>query len=214
MPFKYTNQIRNTTNRQIFQHEFFDKHATEVVANDFATAVQEAISADSKSSFPYIADTLVTGMSQLRPGIPLHLDGVGDEYSGYWTVLNVEHEITESSINRYMFNSRVTVGTDSLGAPINTGVPLKPGDIPTRNLNPSIRNTVLKPKNLINNPVVAVKPITTVSLVSRMNRNNITGVTGSMATWTSDLGDLTAPAATATGYSPVIAKAAKYYATH
>jgi hypothetical protein len=73
---------------------------------------------------------------------------------------------------------------------------------------------VLKPKNLINNPVVAVKPITTVSLVSRMNRNNITGVTGSMATWTSDLGDLTAPAATATGYSPVIAKAAKYYATH
>jgi hypothetical protein len=189
--FNYSRQTRSETTRQISQPEFFDKHATKTVANNFQTAAFESAAADDKSVFPYAAHAEVLGTSSLRPGMPVHLDGIGNEYSGYWTILTAEHEIVEESLNVHVYTTQLFVGADSLGDLTRSDVPSAPNAIRVRHIVPNVRNTVVKPSNLISNKALNIKTIETSSLVTRKNRANISGPTVAQSSWVSDKGDLT-----------------------
>jgi hypothetical protein len=188
--FNYSKPDRSATTRMISQPEFFDKQATSVVANNYNTATYESTSADDRSRFPYGAHAEVLGTSSLRPGMPVHLDGVGSDYSGYWTALTVEHEIIEESLNVHKYTTHLFVGADSLGDIVDSSVPKVPSATPIRRITPNIRNTVIKPNNIISNKAINVKPIDKSSLVTRKNRANASGQTVAQSVWVSDRGNL------------------------
>jgi len=188
--FKYTKQNRTPTTRSTSHPELFDKHSTKVVANSYNTAISEARSADDKSSFVYNAVLEVYGKSALRPGMPVYLGRVGAEYSGYWTVLSVEHDIVEESINMQKFTTHLTVGTDSLGEVANPAYPTKPLARGIRHIKPNVRNTRVLPKTTVNNPGINVSPVKSNQLVNRTNRPKPRDKQLSNAAWSSDTSSL------------------------
>lgn len=209
--FKYTKQRRGTTTRAISQPELFDKHATATVAPSYEAAVYEAISADEKSKFPYVAEAEILGNSTVSPGSPIYLDGLGNKYSGYWTVLEVEHHVVEESLNQYRFTTELHVGTDSLGASNTAKYPAAPSGRTRRSISPAVRNTRIVPKNVIKNPGMSVNPAKVVKLVDRINRPADSGPKVTQATWSSTAGNISAKPVKP-GRSPVAqAKVMNYF---
>lgn len=187
--FKYTNQKRKSTTRRLSQPEFFDRHATKVVANAYDIAKFESESFDERTRFPYIAEAEVLGTARLATGKPVYLQNIGSKYTGYWTVLKVEHEIFEESVNRYKYTSLITVGTDSLGES-TPRYPLKPPSRGIRTISPAIRNTRIQAKSKIKIPNINPSPTKTVKLVNRINRDVESGPKTLQSTWSSDRGNV------------------------
>lgn len=188
--FGYTTQNRGQVTRKRSNQELFDFHETHVVANSYETAKLEATAALNKSQFPYIADAEVYGVSKLRPAMPVYLNNIGRDYTGYWTILGVEHEVIEESRNRQTFTSRLFVGTDSLGEIVSKSGRITPMDRPIRKIVPNIRNAKVSPKSVVKSKGIVLKPVTSISLVSRVNRPNVSGPLASLTTWSSTHGNL------------------------
>lgn len=188
--FKYTKQNRTTTTRKSSHPELFDAHATHTVANTYKTAASESKAIDEKSVFPYTAEIEILGGSSLHPGAPMYLDNLGPEYSGYWTVINIEHRIKEQNLNAHLHTSIITVGTDSLGAVNIPGVPKKPSSRPIRHIIPNVRNTKVKVKTGIKKLSLNVKQAKYSSIVSRKNRADVSDRDLSKSSWTSQDGNI------------------------
>jgi hypothetical protein len=191
--FKYTKQNRSATTRQLSNAELFDRHATTVVANSYTTAIHEATSAEHNTVFPYTATAEVYGRGVLRPGMPVYLAGVGNLYSGYWSVLGVEHQVMEKSINTQTYTSVVTVGTDSLGALNGTTANSAPGNRQVRQIIPNVRNTRIKPSTTLKTPLLNLKPSKSSQLVKRVNRAAPSDKAVSAAIWKGTVANLTPP---------------------
>ena len=145
-----TQQLRAKNTKTKTSPEFFDKYATEVVAPDPAVAQYEAEAAENRNLFPYRGTAEVIGTPSLRPDMPVYLDGVGAHYTGYWTVLGVEHRIQETERNTQTYISVLTVGTDSLGSAITWSdgkQVVKPNEKPARTIIPNVRQTNEPPKS-------------------------------------------------------------------
>ena len=209
--FKYTKPKRNTTTRQIAQPELFDKFATAVVAPSYDVAKYEAESIDERSKFPYVAEAEILGTSRVRPGGPIYLQNIGNKYSGYWTVIEVTHEVVEDSVNLYKFTSVITVASDSLGETATAKYPSKPSARGVRNISPALKGTKAKPKNLIKTPTIKVTPPKEIKLVDRINRAANSGARVAQATWTSSTGNLKAAPVTATRNATSVKKAVNYF---
>jgi len=188
--FKYTKQKRSATTRKISHPELFDRHDTHVVVNDYKTAIHEANSADDKSRFPYTAEAEVIGMSDLRPGMPIYLSGVGSDYSGYWTILNVEHQSKEETLNDHTYTSILSLGTDSLGAVASSKYPKEPSSKPARLIKPNVKNTKIKATTVLNSTGLNIMPVKTSKLISQVNRASSSGKSVSAAVWKSTQGNL------------------------
>lgn len=188
--FKYTKQKRSAATRKISHPELFDRHDTHTVVNDYKTAMHEAFSADDKSRFPYSASAEVIGTSSLRPGMPIYVDGVGAEYSGYWTVLRVEHHVHEQIINDHTYTCELVLGTDSLGQIASNTYPIKPSLKPIRLIKPNVKNTKVVESTTLVNVSPTVVPVKASKLVSQVNRASVAGPTVSAAVWKSSNGDL------------------------
>jgi phage protein D len=111
----YTNQNRSAALRENQTSEVFDRFATDITAPGFAPAFYEALAADARNKYPYRAKIVVTGHPEITPDMPVYLDGLGTQYSGYWIALNVEHKVSEFSLNEFNFTTTIEVGADSLG---------------------------------------------------------------------------------------------------
>jgi hypothetical protein len=109
--FSITNQNGVANTRVNAQHPHFDHFATMTTATDPISAAHEADSAEELTRFPYRASAVVLGDPSLRPGMPVFLDGLGLDYSGYWIVLSAEHEVE----NR-IYTTKLEVGIDALGS--------------------------------------------------------------------------------------------------
>ena len=191
--FKYTTQRRTPTTRPISHPELFDKHDTSVVANNFNTAVSEALSAEIKSTFSYMAEAEIIGTVSVRPGFPIHFENVGTEYSGYWTVLTVEHHVKEESPNKYIYTTKLVVGTDSLGSIRDKSVPSSPPVRGIRQIKPNVRNTRKKVTTDINWSGLNIRQPNQFSLVKRTNRPDVDSKTLSKSKWVSRDGNLISP---------------------
>jgi hypothetical protein len=188
--FKYTKQARPTTTRSTSQPEMFDRHATDVVANSYKTASLESAAADDRSTFPYVAEVQVLGDSSLRPGMPIYLENVGDEYSGYWTIINIEHTVKEEQTNIHLHTAVLRVGTDSLGAANPYKYPTKPSNRPIRHIIPNVKNTRIKPTTSLKSKGIAISQPKIRSLVERTNRADVKSPALSTNAWTSSNGNL------------------------
>jgi phage protein D len=100
----------NYTRRKSSQPAF-TSYNTSVVAPSFEASKYETEAAVERNRHPYRGTAVVLGTPGIRPGDPVYLDGVGNSYSGFWTVLKVEHEVK----NNIEFVTTLHVGTDSLG---------------------------------------------------------------------------------------------------
>ena len=145
---KVTNQKRPKATRKRSEPDFFDRFASSTVVNDYSVATNESKAVDQRNIFPYRAVAKVIGDSGIYPGMPIYLDGVGSNYSGFWVVLKTKHEIVSNSYNSYIYTTTITVGTDSLGTAVS-GKDNRLIEVPTtrakRNIKKNVRQTNKKP---------------------------------------------------------------------
>ena len=149
-----TNQNRPTTSRLTAKTEFFDRFSPHVVVPNTNVANAEAIAADERARYPYRGHAKVIGNATLRPDLPIYLDGLGKEYSGYWTILSTEHVFEE-----YMYTVELEVGSDSLGT-LNssfTGSPVTaPVAVPKRKVIPNVQQSNKLPTAVLTDNTKAV----------------------------------------------------------
>jgi hypothetical protein len=162
---KVTQQLRNKTTREKNQIEFFDRIDTSTVIPDIQTAAHEAKAVEERNTFPYRATVEVIGHPNLRPDKPIYLDGLGIDYSGYWTILEAEHKIVKEDRNSEVYTCKLLVGTDSLGkadAWTDAKTILSPDYAPKRSILPNVKQTTIKPttsfKKTTNNLSPQIKP--------------------------------------------------------
>jgi phage protein D len=187
-PVSITQQIRNKKTKTKQQTEFFDRYATDVVVPDVETAQYEAQAAENRNTFPYRGEVKVLGEPNLRPDMPIYLEGVGGEYSGYWTILSAEHQITTPQRNMQQYVTVLTVGTDSLGsaATWTDNQTIKMPDYkPQRNIIANVRQTNVKPKTKIVKPNNRITPAKAGSFGKIKNRVKVTSATKHTPTWKS-----------------------------
>jgi phage protein D len=160
-PISITNQKRNKNTRANSKAEFFDKFNTHVVALDSQVANYEAKAADDRAVFPYRATAEVIGSPSLRPDLPVYLEGIGGNYSGYWIILGTEHRIVEESRNVFKYTTILHLGTDSLGAAVrwtDGALVTSPEYAPTRTIIPGVRQTNTPPNSTLRRTSVAYSP--------------------------------------------------------
>jgi hypothetical protein len=147
-----TQQKRAANTKYKTTPEFFDKHATDVVVLDATVAAYEAKAAEDRTVFPYRATVEVLGAPDVRPDAPVYLDGLGNYYSGYWTVLGTEHRVRETERNTQTYTTILHVGTDSLGTTttwIDGKNIVKPNTTPSRTIIPGVAQTVIVPTTVL-----------------------------------------------------------------
>ena len=105
-----TNQKMITTTRTTVSPLVFDTYQTSVVAPTFQIAKFESDAADERNRYAYRGTATLQGSPTLLPDAPVYLDGLGPSYSGFWTVLSVNHYL-----EREVFTTTIEIGTDSLG---------------------------------------------------------------------------------------------------
>lgn len=187
---KYTNQDTAVTTRYSSHPEIFDSNSTHTVVNSVSAAAYESEATDARSTFAYTAEVSVIGNTYLAPAMPVYLANLGQDYSGYWTVLATEHHIVEQSLNTYMYTTTATVGTDSLGAIRNRAVPDVPDDARIRNIIPNVKNTRITPSTVLKTNFYNIKQVKTSALVNRTNRPNVSDKFLSKTAWESNDGNL------------------------
>jgi hypothetical protein len=113
----YSNQKDKNGKRQNKKPPLFDNFDVDTVVpgNDIAKSHSDAF--DEMVKFPYRAHGAVIGSPKLMPGMPILLNGVGSEYSGYWMLLSVEHIVHFISLTETKYTTNIEVGIDSLGQP-------------------------------------------------------------------------------------------------
>jgi phage protein D len=152
-PISITQQIRSAKTRMKQQVEFFDRFDTATVAPDVLVASYEAEAAENRNYFPYRGVVEVLGNPNLRPDMPVYLDGIGEPYAGYWIVLEVQHNIVEEEINRQRFTTTLVVGTDSLGKAqrwVDSQIITAPDYTPKRTVIPNVLQTRVVPTTVLN----------------------------------------------------------------
>jgi phage protein D len=161
LPVAIVNQKRNKNTRLNSKAEFFDKFHTHVVALDSQVANHEAKAADDRTVFPYRAVAEVIGDPSLRPDLPLYLDGLGNNYSGYWIILGTEHLIVEESRNVFKYTTLLHLGIDSLGPAVkwtDGALISSPDYAPSRTIIPGVRQTNKPPTSALRRTSIAYSP--------------------------------------------------------
>lgn len=113
---------RRDSTSGIFQH--FDSGTVAQSAADLTAKVQGARDTDM---WTYRAETELLGQPNAGPGDVYYLDGLDDDWSGYWTVISAKHKY-DSNFTDVM---EVCLGTNSLGAPVTGYVANTTSVIPT-----------------------------------------------------------------------------------
>ena len=180
-------QKRVTKTRINSKPEFFDKFATNVVADDPTIAEHESKAAEQRAIFQYRGEAKVIGSASLRPDMPVFLDGVGG-YSGYWVILGTEHIVEEQEKNIFMYTTVLHLGTDSLGqASIwEDGKRItEPNYEPMRTLIPGVRQTNIPPENTLFRTAPNIGPQSTGNFSTVTNRAvpNVNNRTTSAPSW-------------------------------
>jgi len=208
-PMSITQQKRNKKTKTKQQTEFFDRFATHVVAPTNEIAQYEAQAAEDRNTFPYRGEVKVLGEPNLRPNMPVYLEGIGGEYSGYWVILSAEHQITTPQRNMQQYVTVLTVGTDSLGSAsswTDNQVVKSPDYKPKRKVIPSVRQTNKKAKTKIVKPNNRTTPASKGSFGKIKNRVKVTSVKNLPPTWKSGSPSLSSAAPTVSTSAVVSAR--------
>ena len=194
-PVSITQQIRSAKTRTKQQNEFFDIFDTLTVAPDVTVASFESESAENRNYFPYRGTVEVLGNPNLRPDMPVYLDGIGEPYEGYWVVLEAHHNIVEEELNRHRYTTTLVVGTDSLGGAVawtDSKTVEKPEYLTKRTVIPNVLQTKVKPVTVLNKKVDYETLSNNGSFGTPQNRAkpSVNGRANDVAMWQSDTSSL------------------------
>ena len=194
-PIKHTQPKANKKTKKKSKQEFFDSFDPLAVVLNQEVAKYEAEAAEARNSFPYRATVEVIGDPRLKPNYPVYLDGLGENYSGYWIVLKAEHKVIEERRNVQKYTTVIEVGTDSLGS-ANTWTDNKrvasPDPLGKRSIIPGVKQTVVVPTSSLSKTSNINSPQLTAPFGSTENRET-TFTSGQAITpdvWKSDLSSL------------------------
>jgi phage protein D len=182
--------------RRDVRPEVFDRYDTDLVSDSFETSKAFAEAKAEMNRFPYRATAKLRGNPRVRPDYPVILTGLGNEYSGPWITLSVEHIITTQNRQGQVYEMNVDVGLDSLGASdiswLNSenfsstdggSYGVSPEELQTLNpVNPSLITTI---------DSVAPYPNPVINEVQNANIE-INPVTSTNSVWVSPIGDVRA----------------------
>jgi phage protein D len=150
-----TNQTAIKTTRSKSTAPTFDSYHTGVVAPTYKIAKYESTAADERNRYAYRGEVVIPGNPTLLPDAPIYLDGIGNTYSGYWTVLSVQNYV-----NKEVYTTTLEVGTDSLGLAAkwtdNKDV-LYPEQSIKRVVTPGIRQVNIAPKTQLKRTGPSIK---------------------------------------------------------
>lgn len=187
VPMSQTKQKRNAKTRSKSQEEFFDRFNSLVVAPNPEIAKYESDAAEARTSFPYRGQATVLGDPAIRPNMPVFLDGLGNTYSGFWTVLGTEHVMVETERNVYTYTTNLTIGSDSVGLSQKVGgveIPAPPTR-PIRVITPGVRQTKVKAGTKLVQSKAKSNHRNTGSFGKINNRNKVTAKVKTPAVWKS-----------------------------
>ena len=150
-----TNQNSLETTRKKSVPSSFDSYHTGVVAPTFDIAKYESDAADEVNRYAYRGTVVVPGNPNLLPDSPVYLDGLGETYSGFWTVLS-----TENYVNKEVYTTTLEIGADSLGLSSkwtdNKDV-ARPDITIKRVVTPGIRQKNVIPKTVLKKTGVSIR---------------------------------------------------------
>jgi hypothetical protein len=181
--FNVTKQKQETSLRKKYQQSFFDSFQSGTTAIDFSSASYEAAAADLLTMFPYRAQVEVLGNTELKPTMPIYLEGLSTDYSGYWIVLETEHLITNA-----VYTTKLTAGIDSLGSANvwTDGVSLEtPPNPELRTIIPSEIRSSTKPETILNVAKVGNNPSSKYLINATKNRSQTDDYSINKANWIS-----------------------------
>jgi hypothetical protein len=187
-PVSITQQIRSAKTRVKEQNEFFDIFDTHTVVPDITVANFEAEAAENRNYFPYRGTVEVLGNPNLRPDMPIYLDGIGEPYTGYWVILEAQHCIVEEELNRQRYTTTLVVGTDSLGqakAWTDSKTITSPDYKSRRTIIPNVMQTRVRPVTVLNKRVAYETITNNGSFGDPQNRAkpNVNGRANDVAMW-------------------------------
>lgn len=185
VPMSQTKQKRPTKTRTKSQDEFFDRFNSLVVAPNAEVAKYEADAAEARNSFPYRGTATVLGDPSLRPNMPVFFDGLGNTYSGYWTILGTEHTMVETERNVFTYVTVLKVGSDSVGLSNKVGgvTIAAPPDRPIRIVTPGIKQTKVKTASKLKQSKAKANSRNVGSFGKISNRNKNTAKVKTPAVW-------------------------------
>lgn len=168
-----TNQKRPKATKTRSEPEFFDRFSSTTVANDYSVAKSESESADQRTLFPYRATAEALGDPGLHPNAPVFIDGVSEDYAGFWIVLEAQHKLTSTGYTQFLYTTTLTLGTDSLGGAV-AGSDNKLIKIPNsrakRTIIPNVRQTNRRPKTTLKSGSLSPSKNTQVGFGTIKNR--------------------------------------------
>lgn len=183
-----TNQNPITPTRKISVSPVFDSYQTRVVAPTYEIAQYEATAADERNRYAYRGEVVFPGNPALLPDSPVFLDGVGQAYSGYWTILSTEHYIQGQE-----YKTTAIVGTDSLGLSAkwtdNKNVSAPSKNI-KRVITPGVRQKIAVSKTTLKKSGKVVKESLKTPLSKAKNQSKATVKAGPSHQWTDSGGNL------------------------
>jgi hypothetical protein len=184
-PMSITKKKRPANSRAIAQYEMFDRFNTGIVAPNPEVAAYEAEAADLRASFPYRASAIVLGEPDLRPNMPIYLEGIGSTYSGYWVILGTQHRIIETERDVFSYVTELYLGADSLGKAVSFGGTLvsRPPSTKIRKVTPGIKQTKKVPRSKIIRNSVPSNKRNTVSFGKIGNRTKPAAKVAAPSLW-------------------------------
>jgi phage protein D len=183
-----TNQSQIKTTRAKGNAPVFDSYNTSVVAPSFQVAKYESDAADERNRYAYRGEVVVQGNPGVIPDSPVFLDGIGKAYSGFWTVLSVEHSISEHS-----YTTTLNVGTDSLGLSAqwtDNKTISAPDEKIKRVIKPGVRQINIAPKTSLVKTGKTVKKGNSSHASQVKNQSKTTTTSAPSYKWSGTLGNL------------------------
>ena len=186
-----TNQKTIQTTRSKSTAPTFDSYHTTVVAPTYKIAKYESDAADERNRYAYRGEVVIPGNPTLLPDAPIYLDGLGNTYSGYWTVLSVENYV-----NKEVYTTTLEVGTDSLGLATkwtdNKDI-LHPEQSIKRIVTPGIRQVNIAPKTQLKRTGPMIKMGASVPYSNVKNLPKIQSKVSPSYKWVGTSGNLKQP---------------------
>jgi hypothetical protein len=131
--------------------------------------------------YPYRASVEVLGNASLRPELPIYLEGLGSDYSGYWTILETEH-----NVSNLVYTTKLVVGLDSLGKANvwsdGTSLDVKPSP-DKRTITPGKPQTNIKQRTILKTIQKGVLPSTSYSPNQTKNKTPLNTTEKTIAFW-------------------------------
>lgn len=197
------NQTPIVKTRKNSANPVFDTYHTRTVAPTYEIAQYEANAADERNRYAYRGEVVVQGNPTILPDSPIYLDGIGKDYSGYWIVLSVSHDVKGNK----EYSTTLLVGSDSLGISSNwtdNKNILSPSQTIKRTITPGIKQKTIVPKTTLKTTGRSPKESVKTSVSKTVNVPKTSVKASPSHKWVGSGGNLKAPLVAEKKMPPVV----------